>query len=85
MACTEILEAQFKVMTLQIEGWSNMPDEKTPAVYCANHESYMVRPVTQSFEQILSITSLVCSSIHLKSDCLMLSIGILVKGFIVHA
>lgn len=29
----------------QVEGRENIPDESTPAVYCANHESYMVRPV----------------------------------------
>ena len=28
---------------IQIEGRENIPDESTPAVYCANHESYMVR------------------------------------------
>ena len=27
---------------MQIEGWENVPGDDTPAIYCANHESYMV-------------------------------------------
>jgi 1-acyl-sn-glycerol-3-phosphate acyltransferase len=32
------------MLLVQIEGWENVLDEDTPAVYCANHESYMVCP-----------------------------------------
>jgi hypothetical protein len=33
-----------EMLLVQIEGWENVLDEDTPAVYCANHESYMVCP-----------------------------------------
>lgn len=26
---------------IRIEGWENVPSDDTPAIYCANHESYM--------------------------------------------
>ena len=53
-ACCSIFTGLSLGADLQVEGWENVPAEDTPAVYCANHESYMVRSSIDCYTRTLA-------------------------------